>query len=270
MARRVEDQDWYHGMLPRSEITELLKEQGDWLVRCTEKNGEPKYVISVKWNRDVRHIMLKQDRKGEYHMPGKIFQNVLDLVEHHKRTAKPLNDMGIKVTGKAIKRRKWMIPTKDVTLERKIGEGAFGEVYLGKLRHKLMQIPIAAKTCKQAMTTEERDEFLKEAKLMLNYRHINVVRFYGVAADRPPIMLVMENCPGGGLDSFLQKNRPGLKEKLRYCIEAARGMEYLSVKKNCVHRDLAARNCLIGKRLSHFPYLSLSSLKELFQDSTGK
>lgn len=256
-GKDLEDQDWFHGMLPRKEITELLKKHGDWLVRCTEKQGETSIVISVNWKNGVKHIMLKKDSSG-FKMPNKIFTNVVDLVTYYRNTQKPLNDIGIKLTGKPIARRKWMIPSKDVSLEAKIGEGAFGEVFVGKLRHKQIMIPVAVKTCKQHMSPEERDEFLKEAKLMLNYRHINVVRLYGLAADKPPLMLVMENCPSGGLDSYLKKNTADVLDKTRYCIEAARGMEYLSVRKNCVHRDLAARNCLIGKTRPPHPFLSFN------------
>ncbi|MCP3665853.1 MAG: protein kinase [Gammaproteobacteria bacterium] len=249
-GRILEEQEWYHGMLPRKEISEHLRNKGDWLVRCTEKNGEPKIVISVGegHNAGPRHVMLKKDKTG-YRMPNMVFQTVVELVEYYKRTKKPLNNNNLCLSGNFIKRRKWMIPNKDVRLEKKVGEGAFGEVFVGTLKLAKREIPIAAKTCKQVMSTDERDEFLQEAKLMLMYRHRNVARIFGVAADKPPIMLIMERCDGGALDSYLKKKANiTMSDKVRFCLEAAAGMDYLVTKKNCVHRDLAARNCLIGQR----------------------
>lgn len=84
--------------------------------------------------------------------------------------------------------------------------------------------------------------------MMLQYRHDNVVRIYAIAADKPPLLMVMEHCPEGGLDRYLQKQKIESKAKVTLCDQAARGMEYLHVKKNCIHRDLAARNCLMGTR----------------------
>ncbi|KIH65337.1 hypothetical protein ANCDUO_04342 [Ancylostoma duodenale] len=42
---------------------------------------------------------------------------------------------------------------------------------------------------------------------MRRYRHPNVVKFYGVAAEREPVMLVMELVEGGALDAYLQKKK---------------------------------------------------------------
>ncbi len=107
---------------------------------------------------------------------------------------------------------------------------------------------MALKLYKVLQSNKEREDFLEEAKLMLQYRHRNVVRLYGVVADKLPLMLVLEHCVSGGLDECLKKNKGKIEtsDKVRFCVEAARGLEYLGIKKNIVHRDLAARNCLIG------------------------
>ncbi|PIO69689.1 SH2 domain protein [Teladorsagia circumcincta] len=75
------------------------------------------------------------------------------------------------------------------------------------------------------------------------------VKMFGVACDHPPILIVMEYCPGGDLQSHLKKQKSAIEvgERIVYTIEAARGMRYLH-RKNCIHRDLAARNCLISAK----------------------
>ncbi|MFH4976548.1 hypothetical protein AB6A40_003257 [Gnathostoma spinigerum] len=75
----------------------------------------------------------------------------------------------------------------------------------------------------------------------------SLLKFFGIACDRPPVMIVMENCPGGSLDKHLLKEKEKIitGERITYLLEAAYGMRYLH-HKHCVHRDLAARNCLIS------------------------
>lgn len=74
------------------------------------------------------------------------------------------------------------------------------------------------------------------------------MRFYGVAMEREPIMLVMELVDGGSLDKYLQKNagKIGARDRLNMCYDAAKGLEYLH-DKGCIHRDVAARNCLVSE-----------------------
>ncbi|KAK6028438.1 hypothetical protein OSTOST_05517 [Ostertagia ostertagi] len=73
---------------------------------------------------------------------------------------------------------------------------------------------------------------------------------FGVACDHPPILIVMEYCPGGDLQSHLKKQKSAIEvgERIVYTIEAARVCDTCTGK-NCIHRDLAARNCLISAKV---------------------
>lgn len=52
------DQEWYHGAIPRTEAQELLKQQGDFLVR--ESHGKPgEYVLSVFSDGQRRHFIIQ-------------------------------------------------------------------------------------------------------------------------------------------------------------------------------------------------------------------
>lgn len=87
-------------------------------------------------------------------------------------------------------------------------------------------------------TTEEqidreilaRDQLINEVKLMHNSRHPNILTFYGVCFDKPPVMIVMELCPGDSLFKHLRNTNRGAistGERFKYSIEAAEGMEFL-------------------------------------------
>lgn len=245
----LEKQKWYHGLLPRKDIVELLKEDGDFLVRYTQKGGF-QIVVTHLWKGEIIHMMLQKDPvKNVYRMPNKDFHSVVELVNYYRKGKRPFNEKGALLV-KPVPKKAWLISHKDVELSKKIGEGNFGEVFLGTMNFGQRKIPVAVKSCKTVVGEDQRDEFMKEAKMMLLYRHDNVVRIYAIAADKPPLLMVMEHCPEGGLDRYLQKNSGKITpaQKVTLCAHAARGMEYLHVKKNCIHRDLAARNCLMGAK----------------------
>ncbi len=127
--------------------------------------------------------------------------------------------------------------------------GASGEVYEGILRMDQKKIAVAVKTCHGGqIDREERLKFLEEARLMRRYRHANIVQLHGIAAEEELLMIVMELVPGGSLMRHLRKfgTKVKLKDRIRFCLEAARGMAYLE-EQGCIHGDLATRNCLLGK-----------------------
>ena len=106
---------------------------------------------------------------------------------------------------------------------------------------------MAVKTCRND-AMQDMDKFLKEAEILKQYEHPNIVQLIGVCAEKDPIYIIMELMPGGAFLDFLRKKGAHqTKKKLcKMCIDAAAGMEYLE-SKNCIHRDLAARNCLVGE-----------------------
>lgn len=56
--RPLPEQEWYHGAIPRTEAQELLRQQGDFLVR--ESHGKPgEYVLSVFSDEQRRHFIIQ-------------------------------------------------------------------------------------------------------------------------------------------------------------------------------------------------------------------
>ncbi|CAB3407845.1 unnamed protein product [Caenorhabditis bovis] len=259
----VEEQKWYHGMRPRRDIEHLLVHDGDFLVRASDgRTNNVEIILSVRSeSKGLMHLTLAcvegKWQLGLTKSGKKIqrFNTIPQLIEYYKNH-KLSNSLILK---KPVYRPDWLIKHDKVTFDRTkdhLGSGNFCDVFKGKYDKGDDQvIDVAVKVChaqiEDGKTPEElreaREMMLGEAKAMSHFVHNYIIQLYGVACDHPPVLIVMEYCPGGSLDKHLleQKENIEIAERLVYVNEAARGMRYLH-SRNCVHRDLAARNCLIS------------------------
>jgi len=138
--------------------------------------------------------------------------------------------------------RTTQIAFNELVVERDIGDGSYGKVYLGRWNHA----PVALKFCKKRDTVRA---LLAEIRVMIQLPpHPNVVQLFGISLDGPNIILIMEYCAGGSLDHLLYNNCNDQKltneRKNELVLGIARGIFHLH-KHNIVHRDLAARNILL-------------------------
>ncbi len=134
------------------------------------------------------------------------------------------------------------------------------------------KLDVAVKQNTNLQSREEREKFLREARQMRLFIHPNIIKMIGIAAAREPLLIVMELAPGGSLQKRLEKHgkQTPPQEKIRYCLEAARGMEYLE-KWKCIHRDVAARNCLLGaKDVVKIADFGLSHVADMYRVTTQK
>ncbi|OWK54127.1 Proto-oncogene tyrosine-protein kinase Yrk [Lonchura striata] len=139
----------------------------------------------------------------------------------------------------------WEIARESVTLNRKLGMGCFGDVWMGTWNGTTK---VAVKTLKPGTMSPEA--FLEEAQIMKRLRHDKLVQLYAVVSEEP-IYIVTEFMSQGSLLDFL-KDGDGRYLKLPQLVDMAAqiaaGMAYIE-RMNYIHRDLRAANILVGDNL---------------------
>ncbi|XP_059091496.1 tyrosine-protein kinase transmembrane receptor Ror2-like isoform X1 [Tigriopus californicus] len=165
------------------------------------------------------------------------------------------------------KLEKLEFPRNDIIYLRDIGQGAFGRVFQGKAPGLIAGeefTMVAVKMLKEEASDDLQRDFEKEASLLAEFEHPNIVKLLGVCAIGRPMCLLFEFMAKGDLNSYLRASSPANYivrsgsnasssfndakithiEQINIIKQVCNGMVYLSDRK-FVHRDLASRNCLM-------------------------
>ncbi|NNJ11028.1 protein kinase [Chloroflexales bacterium ZM16-3] len=136
-------------------------------------------------------------------------------------------------------------------LDRQLGAGGMGEVYLGVNPLTGRQVAVKVLSAQLAASQELRDRFLREARSLDRLDHPNIVRSYDCGLDPASgrLYLVMELASGGSLRGLLagyqQRGRAlPLAEVVDLAAQAARGLAYAH-RRGVVHRDIKPDNLLL-------------------------
>ena len=154
----------------------------------------------------------------------------------------------------------WTVAFNDLKMERQIGEGSFGRVFLAKWNETLVAVKILTSVAPvddvSALTLSNPilSSLAKESNMMASLRHPNVVGFLGVCLEPPSI--ITEYCARGSLTDVLRgaksskqkENMLDWSKRLNMALDAAKGMLYLhNHAPPIVHRDLKTPNLLVDK-----------------------
>ena len=169
------------------------------------------------------------------------FKTLQDLVYHYSYQS------GVLCTSL---RHPYHVPRGDDEVDRSIVRwshkmcmGRFGEVWKG-LKGKQHVI---IKTLTPGSTTTTT--FLKEATLIAQLDHPNIIKCEGVCTKEEPIYVLMEFLKYGTLQDFLQRGEGKevhFLDLVHLAVQVASGMAYLE-NQNYIHCDLAAHSVVVGE-----------------------
>lgn len=142
--------------------------------------------------------------------------------------------------------------TSNFAIENRIGQGAFGAIYKGKLKDGSL---IAVKQDKKNMNdTHLSVEFKSEIEILSQVEHSNLVRLLGYLETDRECLIVVEYVSNGNLREHLDGTRgSGLEfgDRLNIAIDVAHAIAYMHTYADhpIIHRDIKASNILLTEKL---------------------
>ncbi|KAK3431818.1 hypothetical protein EUGRSUZ_E03582 [Eucalyptus grandis] len=155
--------------------------------------------------------------------------------------------------------------TDNFSDSRKLGQGGFGVVYMGRLSNGQ---EIAVKRLSQNSSQGEV-EFKNEFMLLAKLQHRNLVRLLGFCLEGVERLLIYEFVPNSSLDQFifdpLKRANLNWDTHCKIIMGVARGMLYLheDSRLRIIHRDLKASNVLLDSEMN--PKISDFGMARLFE-----
>ncbi|GKB59031.1 kinase-like domain, phloem protein 2-like protein, partial [Tanacetum coccineum] len=140
--------------------------------------------------------------------------------------------------------------TNNFNEENVIGHGGFGKVYKVELSHSHSQGKSLVAIKRLDRKHGQGDaEFYKEVRMLSCYRHENIISLLGFSSGRDEMILVYEYASRGSLDGHLKDVTLTWTQRLKICLDAAKGLSYLhdprETYQRLIHCDIKSANILL-------------------------
>jgi serine/threonine protein kinase len=150
-------------------------------------------------------------------------------------------------------------PVPDVAIDRELGRGGMGVVYLGRQTYLDRQVAVKVLLLSQADRAGDYvKRFQREARILAGLAHPHIVACYsaGVTPDGNPY-LVMEFIDGPDLRKWINTNgHLGERDAVRLIRDLALGLEHAHAQ-GIIHRDVKPENVLLAKAADgSFPFVA--------------
>ncbi len=134
-------------------------------------------------------------------------------------------------------------------VERELGRGGMGRVYLARRADRAYEARVAIKVLPRGFADREHVErFLQERQILASLDHPNIARLLdaGTTHDGLPY-LVMEHVEGERLDVFCDARKLSVRERLKLFLDVCSAVQRAH-QSLVIHRDLKPANVLVDEQ----------------------
>ncbi|HEY8553384.1 MAG TPA: serine/threonine-protein kinase [Burkholderiales bacterium] len=201
----------------------------------------------------IYNLALDFERKRQFHKAAAAYDYILahdahfrDAAERKKRAEQGNHSIAL---GKTLILDGAEKPTLGrYRIEREIGRGAMGVVYLGvdpKINRRVAIKTLALSEEFEAKELESvRERFFREAETAGRLHHPSIVTIYDVGEDHDLAYIAMEYLEGKGLDAYIDPDKPLPFDRiLDIAIKVADALAYAH-RQDVVHRDIKPHNII--------------------------
>ncbi|XP_017271404.1 receptor tyrosine-protein kinase erbB-3a isoform X2 [Kryptolebias marmoratus] len=182
------------------------------------------FVLTVLYRRGL--AIRRKRAMRRYMESGESFEPLEEKEKVHARILKP----------------------SDIRKSKLLGNGVFGTVHKGFWipEGDTVKLPVAIKTIQDRTGRQTFCKITDHMITMGSLNHINIARTLGICPG-DSLQLVTQLSTQGSLLEHVRSNKNKLSPQrlLNWCVQIAKGMNYLE-ENRIVHRNLAARNVLLN------------------------
>ncbi|MCA9073596.1 MAG: serine/threonine protein kinase [Planctomycetaceae bacterium] len=133
-------------------------------------------------------------------------------------------------------------------LERKLGVGGMGIVYLAKYLKTGQRVAVKVLSPDLMADHKVAKRFEREMAILKKLKHPHIVQYYGGSTSNNQRFYAMELVKGGSLETLIKKKGPVDWEKaVEYGIQIAQALEHAHAA-GVIHRDLKPANLLLTSK----------------------
>ncbi|XP_065889135.1 tyrosine-protein kinase-like [Dysidea avara] len=256
----LDAEDWYFGAISFKHAEEVLmqapNDHGSFLI-CDCKKASSGFTLVVRVKSTIKRWRIDKSSNKKYFIhPDTAFESLQQLVEYYtehtgefsfeiiKTPCVPTEVYRTAGLSKATNKA-WQIQRNSLKLCKKIDTGNFGEMWEAVWNNGT---PVIVNTLNPGTITVS--DFLKEATVMKQLRHRNVVQLYAVCVEEEPIYVVTELMEHGNLQDYLRGDGRALQlpQLINMGAQVAAGMAYLE-NNTYIHGNVTARSVFVSEHL---------------------
>ena len=152
-------------------------------------------------------------------------------------------------------------------IERVLGQGGFGAVYLARDTQLNRQVALKVPRGDTFSTQAELDAFIEEARTAAQLNHPGIVTVYDVGQDGDQVFIVQEYIDGVDLAKYLRSRTLSAAQIVELMNSVADAVAFAH-QRGFVHRDLKPANILLDAAAK--PRVAVSHCSSVPMDFSGR